>query len=43
MNLGSSFIDDFLFTSFQKKKNENTKGKYPNEIQIFTVLLELNE
>ena len=42
MNLGSSFIDDLLFTSFQKKK-ENTKGKYPNEIQICTVLLELNE
>ena len=42
MNPGSSFIDDFLFTSFQKK-NKNTKGKYPNEIQIMTVLLELNE
>ena len=31
------FIDDFLFTSFQQK-NEIKKGKYLNEIQIFTFL-----
>ena len=31
MNLVSSFINDFLFTSFQQK-NEIKKGKYPNGI-----------
>ena len=39
MNLGSSFINDFLFALFQNK-NKNKKKKYPNAIQIFTVLLE---
>ena len=37
INLVSSFIDDFLFTSFQQR-NEIKKAKYPNEIQIFTFL-----
>ena len=35
MNLVPSFIGDILFTSFQQK-NEIKRGKYPNEIQIFT-------
>ena len=39
MNLIPSFIDDFFFTSFQPK-NEIKKGKYRNEIQIFTFLRE---
>ena len=33
MNLAFSFIDDFLFTSFQKK-NEIKKGKHLVGIEI---------
>ena len=42
MNLVSSFINDFLFTSFQQK-NEIKKRKCPNAangIQIFIFLCE---
>ena len=38
MNLVSSLIDDFFFTSFQEK-NEIKERKYPTGIQIFTFLL----
>ena len=31
----SYFIEDFLLISFQQK-NEITKGKYPDRVQIFT-------
>ena len=37
MNLVSSFIDHFLFTSFSQK-NEIKKGKNPAGIQKFTFL-----
>ena len=39
MNLVSSFINDFFFTSFQQK-NKITKGRYLNGIQIYTFLHE---
>ena len=41
MNLVPSFIGNILFTSFQQK-NEIKRGKYPNEIQIFTFFHDQN-
>ena len=35
----SSFIQDLLFSLFQEKKIFK-KGKYPNGVQRFTILLE---
>ena len=37
--LPSSFIDDLVVVSFQQK-NKMKKEKYPDGVQIFTILLE---
>ena len=37
----SSFIEDFLFISFQQN-NEIKKGEYPDRVQIFTFFLSID-